>query len=135
MTDSEGQPVTDRLQYLVVTRLIELGTGGKPLSARQAALRSRGAVSYDTLYRIIRGEHSGRIKDRVAKGIAEALELPLTDVYEAVGAPRPATRWLWPERFDRLTPYRRGLVESYAAALLEAEQEGYERGLRDARGA
>lgn len=135
MTDSEGQPVADRLQHLVVTRLIELGTAGKPMSARQAALRSRGAVSYDTLYRIIRGEHSGRLKDRVIKGISEALELPAADVYEAVGTPRPQTRWLWPERFDRLTPYRRKLVENYASALLEAEQEGYERGLRDARGA
>lgn len=126
--------MADRLQHLVVTRLIELGTGGRPMSPRQAALRSRGGVSYDTLYRIVRGQHSGRLNDRVANGIAEALELPVAKVYAAVGTPRPQTRWLWPERFDRLSPYRRKLVEDIAGALLEAEQDGYERGARDARG-
>lgn len=134
MTDSKGQPVADRLQHLVVTRLIEMGIGGKPMSPRQAALRSRGAVSYDTLYRIVRGQHSGRLSDRVANGIAEGLDLPLADVYEAVGAPRPQARWVPPERLDRLTPYRRKLLEDLASALLEAEQEGYERGFRDGRG-
>lgn len=134
MTDSEDRPVANRLQELVVGRLVELGTDGRPMSARQVALRSRGAVSYDTLYRIIRGTHSGRISDRVAQGIAEGLEVPVANVYAAAGVPRPQARWEPPERLDRLTPYRRKLLEDLGSALLEAEQEGYERGLRDARG-
>jgi hypothetical protein len=134
VTDSEEMPVADRLQQLVVTRLIELGTGDRPMSPRAAALRSRGAVSYDTLYRIIRGQHSGQLRDHVAQGIANALELPVADVYAAAGVPRPQARWEPPERLDRLTPYRRKLLEDLGSALLEAEKEGYERGLRDARG-
>lgn len=131
MTESE-EPV-DQLQQLVLTRLAQLGEPGTPMSARAAARRSHGRVSYDTLYQIANGKHSGRLTDATAEGIAAALEVPVSDVYDAAGAPRPQGRWLLPERFDRLTIEQRRLVEEFCGALLDADARGYERGRRDAR--
>ena len=128
MTDE--RPV-DQLQQLVLTRLAELGEKGRPMTARAAAERSQGGVSYDTLYTIANGKHSGRLGKRVAEGIAAALDVPVAQVYDAAGAPRPVGRWVLPERFDRLSPEQRRLVEDLCAALLEADAKGYER----ARGA
>lgn len=119
------------LQELVLSRLRELGTAERPMSARRAAERSRGGVSYDTLYAIARGEHSGRLNDRTVQGIADALDLTPGAIYDAAGLPRPQSRWLFPERFDRLDAAQRRLVEDIAAALLEADRRGYERGRRD----
>lgn len=130
MTGS-GEPV-DQLQHLVLTRLAELGERGKPMSARAAAKRSHGAVSYDTIYQIANGKHTGRLTDSVAEGIAAALEVPVARVYDAAGAPRPNGRWLLPERFDRLNTEQRRLVEELCAALLKADAVGYERARRDA---
>lgn len=120
----------NHLQELVLTRLAELGEGGRPLSARRAAAKSRGGVSHETIYAIARGVHSGEISDRIAEGLAAALDVPAERVYEAAGVPRPQTRWLWPERFDRLNTAQRRLVEDVAAGLLEADRQGYERGRR-----
>jgi hypothetical protein len=117
-----SEPV-DQLSRLVVSRLIELG-----ISARTAAERSRGRVSYSTIRNIARGTHGGRITDKVAEGISLALEVPLPRIYEAAKAPQPMSRWDWPSRFDRLVPEERRLIEDMAAALLRA----YDRGLRDA---
>src|SRR4051812_45218397 len=129
---TEGrEPVADQLQHLVLTRLAELGEKGRPMSARAAADRSGGAVSYDTLYTIANGKHSGRLTDRVAEGIAAALEVPVSRVYDAAGAPRPQGRWLPPERLDRLDSTQRRLLEEIGAALLEADARGYERGRGD----
>lgn len=130
---TEREPVADQLQHLVLTRLAELGTPGKPMSAREAARRANGAVSYDTLYQIANGKHSGRLTDPVAEGIASALDVPVSRVYDAAGAPRPQGRWLLPERFDRLSTEQRRLIEDFCAALLKADADGYERGRRDAR--
>lgn len=126
-----GEPV-NQLQHLVLTRLAELGTPGKPMSAREAARRSDKRVSYDTLYKIANGKHTGKITKRIAEGIAAGLEVPASRVYDAAGAPRPQGRWLPPERLDRLTIEQRRLLEDMGAALLEADAKGYERGRRDA---
>lgn len=123
----------DQLRHLVLTRLAELGERGKPMSAREAAKRSDGAVSYDTLYKIVNGRHTGRLTDPVAEGVAKALDVPVSRVYDAAGAPRPQGRWLLPERFDRLTTEQRRLIEELCGAFLEADAKGYERGRRDAR--
>lgn len=117
-----SEPV-NHLQALVVSRLIELD-----LSARAAADRSRGKVSYSTLRNIARGSHGGKITDRIAEGISAALDVPLSQVYAAASVPQPMSRWEWPERFERLNLPERQLVEAIAAALLGA----YDRGLRDA---
>jgi lambda repressor-like predicted transcriptional regulator len=118
------------LQDLVLARLRDLGTEDKPMSARRAAERSRGGVSYDTLYSIARGEHSGRLAPRTVQGIADALDVQPEQVYDAAGIPRPQARWLPPERLDRLTPAQRKLLEDMGAALLDADRRGYERGSR-----
>lgn len=126
MTGENGEG----LQDLVLRRLIELGDEDGPLALREAADKSRSKVSYETLRRIVRGKHAGRINDRIAEGLAEALDVPLAEVYRAAGVPRPGARWEWPGRFDRLPPAQRQLVEDLAGALLEM----YDKGRRDASG-
>lgn len=116
------------LSDLVLERLAELGTPGSPMSLRQAAGRSRGMLSYETMRNISRGEF-GRITDRTAEGLSLALDVPVQQIYDTARVPRPQTRWLLPERFDRLDPAQRRLVEDVASALLES----YEKGLRDSQ--
>jgi hypothetical protein len=116
------------LQQLVVRRLHDLGDATGPMSAREAAKKSRGLISYETLRVIARGDHSGRISDDTAQGLAFALDVPLSQVYEAASAPQPTSRWELPPRFDRLDQSQRRVVEAVAAAMLEA----YERGQKDA---
>lgn len=69
-----------------------------------------------------------RIEEKTVEGLALALDVPASRVYETASVPRPQSRWEWPARFDRLTLPERRAVENMAAALLGA----YERGLRDA---
>lgn len=127
MTDHEG---ASALQDLILTRLQQLGDRQGPMSSREAARRSGGLVSYETLRVLARGgRHSGRITDRIAEGLALALQVPVGRVYEAAGLPTPSGRWDWPDRFSRLTPPERTLVEDLASALLGA----YERGRREAK--
>lgn len=119
----------NELQALVLRRLAELGDSQGPLPARTAAERSRGRVSYETLRAIARGAHSGRLSDRIAEGLSIALDVPIAEIYSVARIPRPQSRWLWPERFDRLDMAQRRIVEDVASGFLEA----YERGLRDAQ--
>jgi hypothetical protein len=125
---SEGRRRVSTLQELVLSRLQQLGDETGPLPARVAAEKSRGRVSYETIRLIARGKHAGGISDRIAEGLAMALDVPLAEVYRVAGVQRPGSRWQWPERFDRLTPRQRELVEDFASALLEA----YDQGRRDA---
>ena len=129
MTDGE-EPV-NMLQQLVLTRLGEMGEPGRPMSIRAAAENARGLTSHHTLTAIANGEHSGRISDRTAEGIAAALRVPVARVYEAAGVPRPYGRWHWPEKFDRVRPEDRAIIEDLASALLKAEERGYERARRE----
>lgn len=113
----------ESLQDLVLRRLVELGDAEGALPLRAAADKSRGKVSYESIRRIARGRH-GRINDRVAEGLAEALDVPLAEIYRAAGVPRPGARWEWPERFDRLPPAQRKVVEDVAAAMMEMFDKG-----------
>lgn len=123
-----GADPVERLQDLILTRLAELGDDSGPMSAREAARKAEGLVSYETLRNLARGvRHTGRITDRVAEGISRALQVPAARVYAAAGIPVPGRRWEWPPRFDRLPIEDRRHVEDIAAALLES----YERGRRD----
>lgn len=131
MTDSKEPPVNE-LRVLILRRLAELGERGAPMSGREAARRSGGRVSFGTIANIINGRHTGRITDRIAEGLAAALEVPLADVYEAAGAPRPLGRWSLPERFDRLPIEYRQLSEELIGALLDGYTRGYEDGRRSA---
>jgi hypothetical protein len=115
-------PPQETLQDLVLRRLAELGTPEGPLSLRDAADKSRGKISYETLRLIARGRHQGAINDRTAEGLAEAVDVPLALVYRTAGVPT---------RFDRLPGAQRKLVEDVAAGMLEM----YDKGRRDASGA
>lgn len=122
MTSSD--PV-ERLQDLILTRLQQLGDKDGPLSAREAARRAEGLVSYETLRNLARGvRHTGRITPRVAEGISRALQVPVERVYRAAGVPQPGEGWDWPERFNQLNRAQRQVVEDVASALLEAMEKG-----------
>lgn len=112
------------LQHLVLTRLAELGDRTGPLSGREAARRSNGLVSHELIRTIARGQHSGRITDRVAEGLSLALQVPAARIYDAAGIDQPKGRWHWPDRFERLDLAERRLVEDVAAGLLEAREKG-----------
>lgn len=128
MTDHDRM---DRLQELILTRLQQLGDRTGPMSAREAARRSGGLISYESLRLLARGDtkrHKGRLTDRTVQGLAKALEVSEAKVYDAIGASAPGGPWEWPQRFERLGPSQRQLVEDIAAALLSA----YEQGQQDA---
>lgn len=123
-----GVDPVERLQDLILTRLAELGDEKGPMSAREAARRAEGLVSYETLRNLARGvRHTGRISDRVAAGLSRALQIPEARVYAAAGIQPPGQRWRLPDRFDRLPIEQRRIVEDVASAMLEA----YEKGRRD----
>lgn len=124
MTSPDQDPAAPTLAELVQRRLYELGDRNGPMSLRDAAGRSRGYISYELLRNIGRGAHSGNITDRTAQGLAFALDVPLSRVYDAARVKQPGSRWKWPERFDRLDAMERKLVESLAGALLEAREKG-----------
>lgn len=123
-----GADPVERLQDLILTRLAELGDEKGPMSAREAARRAEGLVSYESLRNLARGvRHTGRITDRVAEGLSRALQVPVSRVYAAAGIQQPGQRWRLPDRFDRLPIEQRRIVEDVASAILEA----YEKGRRD----
>lgn len=115
------------LSELVQRKLLELGDGTRPLSFKRAADRADGKASHEIIRRIAKGVHSGRIDDTTAEGLSLALGVPVKKIYEVARVPRPQSRWVLPERFDRLDQAQRKIVEDVAAAMLEA----YEKGLRD----
>lgn len=123
LTEAGRQQET--LQELVLTRLAELGGSTGPLPARQAVRGNEDYVSYETVRVLARGMHSGGISDRVAEGLSRSLKVPLDRVYRAAGVPMPGERWQLPDRFSRLDPAQRQLIEEMAAALLEAYDKGY----------
>jgi hypothetical protein len=108
------------LQELVDRRLTELGTGRGPMSTRQAAARSDGKVSYETLRLIKIGQHSGSISQEVAEGIAQALDVPVTDVLKLAGRRIPQGPFVLPRRAETLTKSERAVVLSVVDAILDA---------------
>lgn len=128
MPDGEEAGRRETLQQLVLRRLRELGGETGPMSARAAVQGHEDLVSYETVRLIARGVHQGKLTDRTAEGLSEALRVPLAQVYAAAGVQSPGARWHWPQRFDRLSPRQRELVEQIAASLLDA----YDQGRRDA---
>jgi hypothetical protein len=108
------------LQELVDRRLTELGSGRGPMSTRQAAARSDGKVSYETLRLIKIGQHSGSISQEVAEGIAQALEVPVADVLKLAGRRIPQGPFQLPRRAETLTKSERAVVLSVVDAILDA---------------
>lgn len=118
----------ESLQELALRRLQELGGISGPMSAHAAAQKAQGKVSYELLRRILRGLHGGGISDTVAEGLSLALQVPVSMVYRAAGQLTPGEPWPWPERFARLPPAKRKVVEDMVGAMLDM----YEMGRRDA---
>lgn len=108
----------DELQELVLRRLGELGTPGKPLGYKPAALKSGGKISHEAIRQIALGNRPERMTDAKIEGLAEALSVHPSAVYEAAQTPAPGARWRWPEKFDRLPVDDRRDVEGYASKLL-----------------
>lgn len=121
---TEDGGTMNELQELVLRRLEDLGGPDGPMSLRDAAARSQGLVSYETIRKIIRGKHTGRIEPDSAEGLARALQVPVAKIYEAARQPQPQTRWVMPPRLDRLDLAQRSLVEDVAGALLDAYEKG-----------
>lgn len=112
-----------RLPDLVKDRLGELGDHGQPLSLRTAAQRSGGRVSHSQLANIANGAY-GKITDRVLEGIAAALDLPASVVFEAYGVRRPIEPFRLPPEADRLTRRQRDAVLSVVRAMLDPAVDG-----------
>lgn len=113
------------LQQLVSDRLHELGDKRGPLSARQAAARANGKVSYETLRLIMRGDHSGKLTDEVVDGLALALDVPRSRVLAAMGRAmtQPLPPFTLPDRANRLTRPQRKVVLSVVDAILGAAED------------
>lgn len=116
------------LRDLVIRRLLELGDGGRPLSYRAAAVRAGGRIGHERIRQIAMGKSLGRIADDTIEGLAMALQVPVSVVYEAAKMPRPGTRWRWPAKFDRLPDEDRRMVEMFASRLLVLHERGSRRG-------
>lgn len=127
---SSSRPQAASLAELVAQRLSDLGDRSGPLSMNAAVNRANGRISYENFRRIARGEHGGQFTDRIAEGLALAIDVPLAEVYRVAGLPQPTGRWELDRKYDRLSLSERVVVENVAAALLSA----YERGRRDAAG-
>lgn len=112
------------LQQLVADRLAELGDRRGPLSARQAAARAKGKVSYETLRLILRGEHSGKLTDDVVDGLALALDVPRSRVLGAMGRQmhQPLPPFALPARADQLSRAQRKVVLGVIDAILDASE-------------
>lgn len=113
------------LAEYILRRMQELGRPGKPLSGNEVARRSRDKVSAFHVNNLINGTaNPAGISDRVAEGLAIALETSTDKIYEVARIPRPMSRWLLPEKFDRLPDPKRRLVEDLIEAMLHAYDQG-----------
>lgn len=102
--------MTDTMRTLLANRLNELG-----LSLREAAARSvvngEQLVSHSTLSQINTGVHGGRFDADTLRGIALALDLPLTQVREVAGLSRRAgTEFRLPKKAERLSEAERRII-------------------------
>jgi hypothetical protein len=70
------------LQELVQRRLLELA-----VTAEEAARRSQWTVAPETIQHLARGKHSDMIGERLAQGLAKALDVPENRVRRAAGLP------------------------------------------------
>jgi transcriptional regulator with XRE-family HTH domain len=104
------------LQDLVTSRLAELG-----LSYRAAAARSGGFVSHAHLSNIAKGR-SGRIAADKLRGVALAIDVPLSVVEEAAfKGPDSDPEFRLPKKANKLTDRDRKAVLAIVNALLEKQ--------------
>lgn len=108
---------SETLAELVAAKRGELG-----LSYRQAAERSQGLISHSRLAAIENGEDRG-VSDALLRGISTALDLPISRVRKAAGAPPTDRPFTLPARANRLTPRERRLVLNLVDTLLAAREQ------------
>lgn len=103
-----GRPIPEiidgtPLQLLVYGRMKELGEKqqGYPLTYAQVVARSGGAFSRAALGFIVNGK-TRTLTEQTAKGLAKALEVPLTTLREA--EEQSHTEWSLPAKVQRLDP-------------------------------
>lgn len=106
------------MQKLVSERIAALG-----LSYRQAAERANGLLSHTTIQRIANGESAGSWSAKTLRGLSLALDVPLSEVEKAAGAPAQGTKFRVPPEWDRLSASERAAVKAVADALLKAHKK------------
>lgn len=111
--------MTNPLQRLVANRLAEL-----ELTYRAAAARSGGLVSHSTLHNITKGR-VGRMEDDTLRGIALAIDVPVSQVRDAAGrAAGSETEFRLPKKANLLTDSQRRAVIRMVNAMLEGKDGG-----------
>lgn len=111
--------VSTSLQRLVADRLAELDR-----SYREAARQSGGLVSHGTLQKIATGQHSGRIEESTLRGIALAVDVPISVAREAAGTRDDFGDFQLPERASKLRPKQRKALLALMDALLDDLADG-----------
>jgi hypothetical protein len=114
------------LQTLILNRLAELGTDGRPMTYREAAKRSGGTIASTTLWQVATGSRApvGRkYADTTLVGIANALDLPPSVVRRAAGEkPTRPSEFRLPARANKLSQEQRNVVLALVKALLDNQQ-------------
>lgn len=98
------------------------------MSSREAAARSKGAVSRATIDNIKAGRHSGKIDDGTVDGLVLAFDVSRSEILRAMNrghlaALRPFEA---PERWQRLSHAQRKIVIAVGDGLLAAYEQGRE---------
>jgi hypothetical protein len=114
--------VSTSLQRLVADRLAELNR-----SYREAARQSGGLVSHGTLQKIATGQHSGNLEESTLRGIALAIDVPISQAREAAGTRDDFGDFQLPERASKLRPKQRKALLAMMDALLD-DLSGGEKG-------
>jgi transcriptional regulator with XRE-family HTH domain len=104
-------------------RLIQAERDKQKLSYREMADRADGLVSYGHLNQIVNGKHTGHLDDRTLKGIALAIDVPVSKVRKAYGttATEPIEFHL-PDRARHLTAKERAAILAMVDAFLESNK-------------
>lgn len=111
-------PAVKRLPELIKDRLAEMGSHGRPLSIRDAAARSGGRISHARLTQLSQGK-IGQVSDRIVEGVAAAIDVPISTVYEALAIKRPFEPFRLPKEADRLSHRQRDAVLAVVKAMLD----------------
>ena len=105
------------LQTLIHNRLAELDR-----SYRAAAAKSGGLISHGQIHQYAMGTAlADGMGERAKKGLALALDVPLTQIEKAVGSSMKdkPTKFVLPARADRLNAKQRRAVTALVNALLD----------------
>jgi hypothetical protein len=97
------------LHRLVADRMAELD-----MSSRQVGQRAAIAA----------GTHRHKVTDATLRGLALALDLPASALFDAAGVEPDLPEWRMPQRFRVLSPDERHAVEQIADVILKLRRKG-----------